>query len=38
MTKQLNIDPKKIIIYGRSIGSGPSVELASKYPVGGLIL
>ncbi len=31
-------DPDKVILYGRSLGSGPSVELASKKPVAGLIL
>jgi fermentation-respiration switch protein FrsA (DUF1100 family) len=38
LTQQLKIQPGKIIVYGRSIGSGPSVDLASRQPVGGLIL
>eukprot|EP00928_Gymnodinium_smaydae_P098399 TRINITY_DN9138_c0_g1_i1.p1 TRINITY_DN9138_c0_g1~~TRINITY_DN9138_c0_g1_i1.p1 ORF type:complete len:536 (-),score=84.55 TRINITY_DN9138_c0_g1_i1:90-1514(-) len=29
---------QQIVICGRSLGSGPAVSLASKYPVGGLIL
>jgi len=32
------IPAKNIIIYGRSIGGGPSVHLASKNKVGGLVL
>ncbi|MFP6900499.1 MAG: alpha/beta hydrolase [Opitutales bacterium] len=32
------IDPATIVLHGRSLGSGPSLELASKYPVGGVIL
>jgi len=31
------IKPERILLYGRSIGSGPSVELATRYPVAGLI-
>ena len=29
------IDPKSIVLYGRSLGSGPSCFLAEKYEVGG---
>lgn len=32
------INPSQIILYGRSLGTGPSVELAAKKPVGALIL
>ena len=38
MTENLNISPDNIILYGRSIGSGPSSFLAEKYPVAGVIL
>lgn len=38
LTQTLNVAPDQIIIYGRSVGSGPSVDLASRQPVGGLIL
>lgn len=38
LTQQLGVNPKKIILYGRSVGGGPSVDLASRKPVGGLIL
>tara|TARA_R110002110_G_scaffold124505_2_gene301860 strand:+ start:10771 stop:11595 length:825 start_codon:yes stop_codon:yes gene_type:complete len=38
LTQTLKVNPKHIILYGRSLGGGPSVELASQYPVGGLIL
>ncbi len=29
-TDQLKIPPKELVIFGRSIGSGPSVDLASR--------
>jgi hypothetical protein len=35
LTETLKIDPKSIILYGRSLGSGPSCYLAEKQPVGG---
>ena len=38
LTENLNVEPGKIILYGRSIGSGPSSYLAEKYPVAGVIL
>ncbi|MBL1175333.1 MAG: alpha/beta hydrolase [Pantanalinema sp. GBBB05] len=38
LTTTLRITPDRIIVYGRSVGSGPSVELASRAPVAGLIL
>jgi fermentation-respiration switch protein FrsA (DUF1100 family) len=38
MTGQLGIPAQKILVYGRSIGSGPSTWLASQKPTGGLIL
>lgn len=38
MTTVLKIPPEKIIIFGRSVGSGPSCYLAEKYPAAGLIL
>lgn len=38
LTGALQILPSQIIIYGRSVGSGPSVELAHRETVGGLIL
>lgn len=31
------VDPKKIIIFGRSIGSGPSVYLASQASISGTV-
>jgi len=36
--QQLHVPPERIVIFGRSLGSGPSCYLAEKYPVGGLIL
>lgn len=38
LTQQLKIPPDQIIAYGRSVGGGPSVDLASRQPLGGLIL
>ncbi|CAD5978256.1 Alpha/beta hydrolase domain-containing protein 17B [Planktothrix tepida] len=38
LTQQLKIPPNQIIVYGRSVGGGPSVDLASRQPVGGLVL
>ena len=38
LVNQQKIDPSRIIVHGRSVGSGPSVWLAAQYPVGGLIL
>ncbi len=38
LTKQQNILPQDITVFGFSIGTGPSTYLASKKPVGGLIL
>jgi pimeloyl-ACP methyl ester carboxylesterase len=38
LTQTLKIPPSRIILYGRSVGSGSATELASRYPVAGLIL
>lgn len=38
LTDQLNYSPADIVLYGRSLGSGPSCWLAEHFPVGGLIL
>jgi len=35
---ELKIPGERIILYGRSLGCGPAVELALKYDVGGVIL
>jgi fermentation-respiration switch protein FrsA (DUF1100 family) len=34
----LKMPPERIIILGRSVGSGPAVHVAARRPVGGLIL
>ncbi len=34
----LEIPPQQIIVYGRSVGSGPAVHLAINQPVGGVVL
>lgn len=38
VTSTLQIPPERIVIYGRSLGSGPSCYLAEKHQVAGLIL
>lgn len=38
LTQDLRINPSKILVYGRSVGGGPSVELATRYTIAGLIL
>ena len=38
LTENLGIEPEQIVLYGRSIGSGPSCFLAEKYSLGGVIL
>lgn len=38
LTGTLHIPPRQIIIYGRSLGGGPSVDLAARKPAAGLVL
>lgn len=38
LTTTLKIPPQKIIVYGYSIGSGPTVDLAIRKPIAGIIL
>lgn len=38
VTQVLRIPPDRIILYGRSLGGGPSVDLAVRQPVAGMIL
>lgn len=38
VTDRLGVPANRVILYGRSLGSGPAVELAAREPVGGLIL
>eukprot|EP00397_Hematodinium_sp_SG-2012_P010665 GEMP01010788.1.p1 GENE.GEMP01010788.1~~GEMP01010788.1.p1 ORF type:complete len:369 (+),score=35.93 GEMP01010788.1:157-1263(+) len=38
LVDQIGVAYESIVLFGRSIGTGPSCALASKYPVGGLIL
>jgi pimeloyl-ACP methyl ester carboxylesterase len=37
-TQALKLDPKTLVLYGRSLGGGPSIDLAVREPVGGLVL
>ena len=34
----LGISPSRIVLHGRSVGSGPATELAARLPVGGLVI
>jgi len=38
LTQTRGIAPKDIVLYGESLGSGVAVDLASRVPVGGVIL
>ncbi len=38
LTDELGRSPAQIIIHGRSVGGGPSVDLASRESIGGLIV
>ncbi|MBI4025882.1 MAG: alpha/beta hydrolase, partial [Verrucomicrobia bacterium] len=38
LTQKSGVPPDRIIAFGRSVGSGPAVDLASRKPVAGLIL
>jgi hypothetical protein len=38
LIQEKHIPPARIVLYGHSLGSGPSVDLASRQTVGGLIL
>lgn len=37
VTKVLGFSDEDVIVMGRSIGSGPSIEYCTRYPAGGLI-
>ena len=34
----LRVEPSRIVLYGRSVGSGPATDLATRVPVGGLVV
>ncbi|MGL5083109.1 MAG: alpha/beta hydrolase [Microcoleaceae cyanobacterium] len=38
LTQELNIPSDRIIVYGRSVGGGPAIDLASRKSVGGLVV
>lgn len=38
LTGPLKLDPRHVIAYGRSVGGGPTLALASRHPVGALVL
>jgi fermentation-respiration switch protein FrsA (DUF1100 family) len=38
LTEKCGVAPKDVILFGRSLGSGPSCYLASVEPVGGLVI
>lgn len=37
-TETLGITPDRLIVHGRSLGGGPSLEVATRHPVAGVIL
>jgi len=34
----MKIPPSRLVLYGRSVGSGPATDLAARLPIGGLVL
>lgn len=38
LTEELQVSPERIIVLGRSVGGGPSVDLATRQPVAALVL
>ena len=38
LIEKMNVKPENIVLWGRSLGTGPSCILASKYKVAGLLL
>jgi fermentation-respiration switch protein FrsA (DUF1100 family) len=36
--RTLGIPTSRLVLYGRSVGSGPATDLAARFPVGGLVL
>ncbi len=38
LIRKQRLKPEQIVVYGRSLGSGPSCYLASRKAVGGLVL
>ncbi len=38
LVERIGVPPGRVLVYGRSVGSGPAVELAAREPVGGLVL
>ncbi len=38
LTASLGLSPRRIIAYGRSVGSGPAVDLAARKPLAGLVV
>ncbi len=38
MTQVYGLKPEQIVLYGQSLGSGPTLHLAAKFPVRGVVL
>ncbi len=38
LTEEIKVSPDRILLYGRSVGGGPSTYLAARKPVAGMIL
>ena len=38
VTRELNVTPSRVVLAGRSLGSAVAVEIASRFPAGGVVL
>jgi len=38
LTRDAGVPPQSIVLYGQSIGSAPSIDLATRCPIGGIVL
>lgn len=38
LVQEKAVPPERILVFGRSVGSGPAVDLAMRHPVGGLVI
>lgn len=38
LVEDRGVDPRRIVLYGQSVGGGPTMHLASRSPVGGVVL
>ena len=38
LTERMDVDPERIILHGRSVGTGAALDLAARHPAGGVIV